>query len=75
MNWMIDGAYGHLYRRSMGFPELEAAVDEWAVERAIGRKPRSAREPLKRLAKYFAVRLASAIQSARAPLATKEIVS
>jgi hypothetical protein len=36
MNWMIDGAYGDLYRQSMGYAPLTPAQDEWDIERRIG---------------------------------------
>ena len=32
MNWMIDGAYGDLYRQAMGYSQLQP-LDEWEIER------------------------------------------
>ncbi|HRX37193.1 MAG TPA: hypothetical protein P5337_12425 [Aestuariivirga sp.] len=48
MNWMIDGAYGGLYREAMGHPALTPATDEWDVERNLHVQPRP--PVLKRLA-------------------------
>jgi hypothetical protein len=39
MNWLIDGAYGDLYREAMGYPRLAPAKDEWDIERNIGKSP------------------------------------
>jgi hypothetical protein len=35
MQWMIDGANGDFYRKAMGYPELQPAVDEWDIERNL----------------------------------------
>ena len=36
MNWMIDGAYGDLYRTAMYYPRQEEPLDEWEIERRRG---------------------------------------
>jgi hypothetical protein len=40
MHWMIDGAYGDLYREAMGHPAQTPAVDEWEIERRLNAKPK-----------------------------------
>ena len=40
MNWMIDGAYGDLYRQAMGYSQLQPH-DEWEIERR-GKTPAQA---------------------------------
>ena len=53
MNWMIDGAHGDLYRRAMGYPMLTETTDEWAVERALGQKPRQRPRPVLAVTRHF----------------------
>jgi hypothetical protein len=43
MNWMIDGAYGDLYRQAMGHPLQDGCLDEWETERRMGRARRASR--------------------------------
>lgn len=38
MNWMIDGAYGDLYRTTMGYRAL-TPHDEWEIERCMAKGP------------------------------------
>ena len=38
MNWMIDGAYGDLYRTAMGYRPL-TPHDEWEIERHMAKRP------------------------------------
>jgi len=75
MNWMIDGAYGDLYRRAMGFPELGEAQDEWEIERSSGRKSRTVRDPFTGPARRLAASLARAIETIRVAITSKETVS
>jgi hypothetical protein len=75
MNWMIDGAYGDLYRKSMGFPELAPAVDEWEVERNIHRKSPPIRPSTAERARTIAARARAAIQIIRLALTSREMVS
>ena len=44
MNWMIDGAYGDLYRQAMGYDQPQP-YDEWEIERRgkIPAQPESVR--------------------------------
>ena len=44
MNWMIDGAYGDLYRQAMGYSQPQS-LDEWEIERRgrIAAKPEKER--------------------------------
>jgi hypothetical protein len=75
MNWMIDGAYGDLYRKAMGFPELRAAQDEWEIERSSGRTPRTVRDPFAGLVQRLAASLAYVRETVRIALTSKETVS
>ena len=75
MNWMIDGAHGDLYRTAMGYPRLEAATDEWEIERNSDRKPRRVRESFAGITQRIAARLAGASQTLRIALNKKETVS
>jgi hypothetical protein len=64
MNWMIDGAYGDLYRESMGYPRLQPH-DEWEVERNLGTANRRSRTAAaKRYAANAFNHLAAALQRA-----------
>jgi hypothetical protein len=38
MHWMIDGAYGDLYRATMQYPQLREH-NEWQIERRVARRP------------------------------------
>lgn len=73
MNWMIDGAYGDLYRQAMGFRQQPAAPDEWAAERMIGRRARPRRAAA--LARRLAASLSLVRETIRIVFASKEIVS
>lgn len=75
MNWMIDGAHGDLYRATMGYPLLEAATDEWEIERNIGRKPRSFRNPFAGFVQRLASSLAYVSETIRIARTTRETVS
>ncbi len=75
MNWMIDGAHGDLYRTTMGCPHLEAATDEWEIERNTGRKPSSVRNPFAGIVPRLATSLSSVRETIRIALTSKETVS
>jgi len=67
MNWMIDGAYGDLYRQAMNYPKLEAARDEWEIERTLHVSKAKPRKPLLALAKASTLALAARLRKALAP--------
>lgn len=63
MNFMIDGAYGDLYRRAIGHPQLLPAVDEWEIERRLGSQPRRSHNSLKGLLQRVAGSLISTVRT------------
>lgn len=75
MNWLIDGAYGDHYRTSMGYPHLEAAADEWEIERNIGRKPRTFRNSFAGFVQRLSASLANINETIRIARTKKETVS
>lgn len=67
MNWMIDGAYGDLYRTAMHYHPQVEQLDEWEIERRRGEASKDrgvfARAPS--AVSVFAAALFAAVTSAR----------
>ena len=59
MNWMIDGAYGDLYRTTMGYRPLCPARNEWEIERNMAKKPSLFRRAQAAIQKLWATKRAA----------------
>ena len=66
MNWMIDGAHGNLYRQAMDYPQLDAARDEWEIERTMHLRKAKPRKPLLAPAKTATLALVARLRKALA---------
>lgn len=70
MNWMIDGAYGDLYRTTMGYPAL-TPHDEWEIERQMAKGPGLFRRTQAAMRMFWATERA-ALHLASAQVSAKE---